>query len=130
METPATRRLVLCLDGTWNNAERGKVVQGGRTRFEPTNVLKMYRAVLPVGPDGTTQIAYYNQGVGAFVGEPSRLLRLQTVSDRLFGYPGRGRPREGRARERGVAVDDRRGEAGRARLGRGLPREVSGLCPA
>jgi uncharacterized protein (DUF2235 family) len=85
METPATRRLVLCLDGTWNNAERGKVVQGGRTRFEPTNVLKTYRAVLPVGPDGATQIAYYNEGVGAFVGEPSRLLRLQTVSDRLFG---------------------------------------------
>lgn len=79
------RRLVLCLDGTWNNAERGKVVQDGRTRFEPTNVLKTYRAVLPVGPDGTTQIAYYNEGVGAFVGEPSRLLRLQTVSDRLFG---------------------------------------------
>lgn len=84
-EAPPMRRLVICLDGTWNNAERGTEVEDGRTRFFPTNVLKTYRAVLPVAPDGTTQIAYYSEGVGGFVGEPTRLLRLQTLSDRIFG---------------------------------------------
>lgn len=80
------RWLVVCLDGTWNNAERGVEREGGRTLYKPTNVLKLYRAVLPVAPDGvTTQIAYYNEGVGAFIGEKTRLTRLQTVTDRIFG---------------------------------------------
>jgi len=82
---PVTRkRLVVCLDGTWNNPERGQAA-GGRARFKPTNVLKTYRAVLPVAADGTPQIAYYLEGVGAFVGEPTRFGRLQQWSDRLFG---------------------------------------------
>lgn len=83
-EAPVDRRLVVLLDGTWNNAERA-VVQGDRKRFRPTNVLKTYRAVVPVAPDGTAQIAYYNEGVGAFIGEPTRLYRLQTFTDRVFG---------------------------------------------
>lgn len=78
------KRLVVCLDGTWNNPERGQA-EGGRVRFKPTNVLKTYRAVLPVAADGTAQIAYYQEGVGAFVGEPTRFGRLQQWSDRLFG---------------------------------------------
>lgn len=78
------KRLVVCLDGTWNNPERGQV-EGGRVRFKPTNVLKIYRAVLPVASDGTPQVAYYQEGVGAFIGEPTRFGRLQQWSDRLFG---------------------------------------------
>lgn len=85
MEELPMRRLVFCLDGTWNNAERGKVVEGDRKRFKPTNVLKTCRAVVPVAPDGTSQIAYYHEGVGAFIGEPSRLFRLQKLTDRIFG---------------------------------------------
>lgn len=84
-EAPIERRLIVFLDGTWNNAERGKVVEGDRKRFRPTNVLKTYRAVVPVTEDGTAQIAYYNEGVGAFIGEPTRLYRLQTLTDRIFG---------------------------------------------
>ncbi len=79
------RRIVICLDGTWNNAERGVEVEGVRTLYKPTNVLKLYRAVPPVAADGTTQIVYYNEGVGAFVGERTRLTRLQTTADRVFG---------------------------------------------
>lgn len=79
------RRLVLCLDGTWNNAERGTVVEGGHKRYKPTNVLKIYRAVKPAGDDGTSQVSYYGEGVGAFIGEPSRLLTIQRGADRLFG---------------------------------------------
>lgn len=92
------RWIVICLDGTWNNAERGTEQQGGRTLFKPTNVLKVYRALLPVAPDGTTQIAYYNEGVGAFVGEKTRLFRLQVLADRAFGG-GFGGGFEGRVKE-------------------------------
>jgi uncharacterized protein (DUF2235 family) len=79
------RRLVLCLDGTWNNAERPVEVDGGRALFKPTNVLKLYRAVRPMAADGASQIAYYNEGVGAFVGERTRFFRLQVLADRVFG---------------------------------------------
>lgn len=92
------RWIVICLDGTWNHAERGTEQEGGRTLFKPTNVLKVYRALLPVAPDGATQIAYYNEGVGAFVGEKTRLFRLQILADRVFGG-GFGGGFEGRVKE-------------------------------
>ena len=78
------RRLVVCLDGTWNNPERARSA-AGNARFKPTNVLKIYRAVRPLAADGTSQIASYQEGVGAFVGVPTRFGRLQQWSDRLFG---------------------------------------------
>lgn len=85
-EVPMQRWLVVCLDGTWNNAERSVEREGGHSLYKPTNVLKLYRAVLPMAPDGvTSQLAYYNEGVGAFIGEKTRLTRLQTVTDRVFG---------------------------------------------
>lgn len=97
-EDAMERWIVICLDGTWNNAERGTEQKGGRILFKPTNVLKVYRALLPVAPDGTTQIAYYNEGVGAFVGEKTRLFRLQILADRAFGG-GFGGGFEGRVKE-------------------------------
>ena len=53
------RRLIVCCDGTWNTPDH---VDRGVPA--PTNVVKMARAVVPVGPDGTTQIVYYHAGVG------------------------------------------------------------------
>ncbi len=50
------RRLIVCADGTWNSNDEQK--------GHPTNVVKMARAILPVAPDGTSQIVYYHQGVG------------------------------------------------------------------
>src|SRR5258708_5831842 len=77
---PATppRRLVLCLDGTLNNPEQDvdTTLVTGHRLYKPTNVLKTFRAVLPVAPDGTTQIAYYSEGIGSFIGEPDRAGRL------------------------------------------------------
>lgn len=78
------KRLVICLDGTWNNPEMERSA-AGRTRYKPTNVLKIFRAVRPSGRDGTAQIAFYLEGVGAFVGEPTRFARLQKLADRLLG---------------------------------------------
>jgi uncharacterized protein (DUF2235 family) len=48
------RRLIVCADGTWNTAEVPR----------PTNVVLMARSILPVAPDGTTQVVFYHPGVG------------------------------------------------------------------
>ncbi|APV51004.1 hypothetical protein BWI17_15705 [Betaproteobacteria bacterium GR16-43] len=55
------KRIVVCADGTWNEAERKDPETG---RPQPTNVLKMARAVRPRAADGTGQVVYYHSGVG------------------------------------------------------------------
>jgi hypothetical protein len=49
------KRLVVCLDGTWNTPDKGD---------NPTNVVKMMRAVRAAAADGTPQIAFYDRGIG------------------------------------------------------------------
>src|SRR5262245_10919225 len=78
------KRIVICLDGTWNNPERDKD-EGERVLYKPTNVLKTYRAIPLSASDGTSQVAFYLEGVGAFTGERTRFGRLQSWADRLFG---------------------------------------------
>ena len=56
------KRIILCADGTWNEAERKDKRTG---RPQPTNVLKIARAVLPRSSAGVDQVVYYHQGVGA-----------------------------------------------------------------
>ena len=46
------KRIVICSDGTWNTPET------------PTNVVKIVRAIKPIGSDGVPQIVFYDQGVG------------------------------------------------------------------
>ena len=55
------KRIVICADGTWNEAEKIDPKTG---RPQPTNVLKTARAVLPRGSDGVDQVVYYHYGVG------------------------------------------------------------------
>ena len=55
------KRIVLCADGTWNEAERKDDDTG---RPQPTNVLKVARAVLPRSQAGVDQIVLYHYGVG------------------------------------------------------------------
>ena len=55
------KRIVLCADGTWNEAERKDEKTG---RPQPTNVLKVARAVLPQSGAGVNQVVYYHEGVG------------------------------------------------------------------
>ena len=45
------RRLVICADGTWNRAD-----DDDHAPENPTNVVKLARAVLPVASDGASQI--------------------------------------------------------------------------
>lgn len=54
------RRLVLCLDGTWNSNDKSDKV---------TNVVKLLRSIPPVAGDGTSQILYYGRGVGTAKGD-------------------------------------------------------------
>lgn len=54
------KRLIVCLDGTWNKPETGK----GKGRGGTTNVLKLLRALKTTGDDGATQAVYYDRGVG------------------------------------------------------------------
>jgi uncharacterized protein (DUF2235 family) len=63
------KRLVVCCDGTWNKPD-----QMDRGVMRPSNVVRVARFVLPQAADGTTQMVYYDKGVGTgdFV-------------DRLFG---------------------------------------------
>ncbi len=47
------KKLIVCCDGTWN--EPG----------DDTNVVKMFRALLPSDADGHVQVVYYDAGVGS-----------------------------------------------------------------
>ena len=48
------KRIVICSDGTWQTPNQDNA----------THVLEMARAVLPTAPDGTTQVVFYDWGVG------------------------------------------------------------------
>ena len=51
------KRLVVCSDGTWNTREN--TMEGG-----VTNVVKVARLVAATAGDGTTQVVFYDPGVG------------------------------------------------------------------
>jgi uncharacterized protein (DUF2235 family) len=58
------KRLVVCLDGTWNSPDNGC----------PTNVAKIMLAIAPVDEQGVPQITFYDAGIGADGGRIDRLL--------------------------------------------------------
>ena len=55
------KRIIVCADGTWNESEEKDKKTG---RPQPTNVLKVARAIFPRSKDGVDQIVYYHEGVG------------------------------------------------------------------
>jgi uncharacterized protein (DUF2235 family) len=67
-----TKRLVVCLDGTWNSPDQGE---------NPTNVVKIMEAVRPTDAAGMRQVTFYDAGVGADAG------RIDRIAD---GFTGRG----------------------------------------
>jgi len=54
------KRIVICADGTWNRPEKDP------GRDVPTNVLRLARAIKPVGTDGVPQQVFYDWGVGSY----------------------------------------------------------------
>lgn len=79
------KRLVLCLDGTWNNPYSEKERSDGSKVFRPSNVLKMSRAVRPLDGGGTHQITYYDIGVGAVGAYPGASNWALGKADGAFG---------------------------------------------
>ncbi len=57
------KRIIVCCDGTWNKPDQK---QGGK--YNPTNVVKFARTILPQTSDGTQQVVFYDQGVGTGFG--------------------------------------------------------------
>ena len=53
------KRIIVCSDGTWNTPD-----QKDDGVIQPTNVVKMSRAILPQASDGTRQVVFYDPGVG------------------------------------------------------------------
>lgn len=83
---PAPRRIVVCLDGTWNSTYDESVRDDGSKVLKPTNVLKLCRSVLPRDPaNGREQIIYYETGVGSLAEYPGVSNRLLHVADKLLG---------------------------------------------
>jgi hypothetical protein len=58
------KRLIVCLDGTWNSPDNGHA----------TNVVKIMRAIAPVDEQGVPQITFYDAGVGADGGGVDRIV--------------------------------------------------------
>ncbi len=54
------KRIVVCADGTWNRPERDP------EKDVPTNVLRLARAIKPVGTDGVPQQVFYDWGIGSY----------------------------------------------------------------
>ncbi len=79
------RRIILCMDGTWNNTYDEQKRDDGSTVLKPSNPLKTCRAVLPIDSDGNNQIAYYHIGIGSLAEYPGIPNRLLHFSDRILG---------------------------------------------
>jgi hypothetical protein len=58
------KRLIVCLDGTWNSPDQGHA----------TNVVKIMRAIAPVDDRGVAQVAFYDAGIGADGGKIDRVV--------------------------------------------------------
>jgi uncharacterized protein (DUF2235 family) len=80
------KRLILCLDGTWNSGFEEIQRRDGHKVMKPTNPLKICRAVKPFDAEtGTAQITYYDLGVGALAEYPGAANRLLQRLDRTLG---------------------------------------------
>jgi uncharacterized protein (DUF2235 family) len=55
-----SKRIVICADGTWNRPEKDL------KEDIPTNVLRLARAIKPVGSDQIPQQVFYDWGIGSY----------------------------------------------------------------
>lgn len=54
------KRIVICADGTWNRPEKNL------KKDFPTNVIRLARAIKPIGADQIPQQVFYDWGVGSY----------------------------------------------------------------
>jgi uncharacterized protein (DUF2235 family) len=81
--TTPGRRLILCLDGTWNSTANEQEREDHSKVFRPTNALKICRAVLTMAD--RMQITYYDNGVGSLAQYSGRANKLLFKADRILG---------------------------------------------
>lgn len=81
----AKRRLVLCLDGTWNSTFDKTRTHEGTFVLKPTNVLKLCRSVRSVAEDGVSQLIFYVTGVGSVPRYPGAANAVYSTTDRYLG---------------------------------------------
>lgn len=55
------RKIIISCDGTWNGPDQASKKFNVR---KPTNIVKITRALKPLSDDGSSQICYYDSGVG------------------------------------------------------------------
>jgi len=59
------KRLIVCCDGSWNDSDQGT---------DYTNVARFAWSIKPVAKDGTSQIVYYQSGVGTEGTQVSKII--------------------------------------------------------
>jgi uncharacterized protein (DUF2235 family) len=79
------RRLVLCLDGTWNSVFDETRTPDGFIVLKPTNVLKLCRAVESSDAEGISQLNYYLSGVGTVPRYPGPTNAMYSIVDKYLG---------------------------------------------
>lgn len=84
-DSTAKRRLVLCLDGTWNSTFDKTRTHEGTFVLKPTNVLKLCRSVRSVARDGVSQLIFYVTGVGSVPRYPGAANAIYSTTDRYLG---------------------------------------------
>jgi uncharacterized protein (DUF2235 family) len=60
------KRVILCLDGTWNNDRAGSIL---------TNVCKLHQVVAPADSNGVQQISHYVEGIVSAEGESLQFVK-------------------------------------------------------
>ena len=55
------KRIVLCFDGTWNKPADESLPMAQQIE---TNVSRFFKSVSDKGPDGGTQVKWYDEGIG------------------------------------------------------------------
>ncbi|GFD70372.1 DUF2235 domain-containing protein [Alteromonas sp. KUL106] len=80
------KRMILCLDGTWNNTYTESKRDSGDNVLKPTNVLKIARAIKPYDlTNDITQIVYYDSGVGSSTTYPGPANWMLKTFDKYLG---------------------------------------------
>jgi uncharacterized protein (DUF2235 family) len=79
------KRIILCLDGTWNSAYAKDKRKDGSEIIKPSNVLKMARAIEPLDNQGNQQLVYYDAGVGSLSKYSGLSNYILGKADKWFG---------------------------------------------
>jgi uncharacterized protein (DUF2235 family) len=62
----AVKRVILCLDGTWNDNRAGSTL---------TNVAKLHQAIATADHEGVRQVSHYLEGIASTAGESAQFLK-------------------------------------------------------